>query len=135
MADVLTKQQRSFCMSRIRSQNTKPELTIEKELRKRKIYFARNVKKIFGKPDFVFRRKKIVIFVDSDFWHGHPTRFVLPKSNSEFWEKKIDRNILRDKLVNKTLKKDGWKVLRFWEIDIKKDLEKILNRILKTLDT
>lgn len=132
--DVLTKQQRSFCMSRIRSQNTKPELIIERELKKRKIYFAKNAKSIFGKPDFVFRRKKIVIFIDSDFWHGHPERFVLPKSNSEYWQNKISRNILRDKLVNKTLKKSGWKVLRFWEIDIKKDLNKVIRKILKNLE-
>lgn len=133
--DNLTKEQRRKNMSNIRSKNTKPELTIEKELKKRKIYFSRNSKNIFGKPDFIFRRKKIVLFVDSDFWHCHPKRFIKPKSNLDYWEKKIERNILRDKLVNKTLKQEGWKVIRIWEYDIKKNLEKTIEKLLKALES
>jgi len=132
--DNLTPEQRKKNMSNIRSQDTKPELIIEKELKKRKIYFSRNSKNIFGKPDFIFRRKKIVLFVDSDFWHCHPTRFIKPKSNLEYWEKKIERNIMRDKLVNRTLKKEGWRVIRVWEYDIKKNLDKTINKITKKLE-
>jgi len=132
--DNLTPEQRKKNMSNIRSQNTKPELIIEKELKKRKIYFSRNPKNIFGKPDFIFRRKKIVLFVDSDFWHCHPTRFIKPKSNLEYWEKKIERNISRDKLVNRTLKKEGWKVIRIWEYDIKKKLDTVLNKLIRQLE-
>lgn len=132
--DNLTPEQRRKNMQSIRSVNTTPELLIAKELRKRKIYFARNVKTILGKPDFVFRRKKIVVFIDSDFWHGHSQRCIMPKSNIKYWGLKIARNIKRDKEVNARLKKDGWKVLRLWEYNIKKHLEKSFIKILKDLN-
>jgi DNA mismatch endonuclease (patch repair protein) len=105
-------------MQNIRSANTKAELFLARELRKRKIYFAKNVKSIFGKPDFVFRKKKLVVFVDSDFWHGHPRRCIMPKSNRRYWNSKIKRNKLRDKEASKVLTQDGWLVLRIWEYDL-----------------
>ena len=132
--DNLTPEQRRKNMQNIRSEGTRPELLIAKELRKRKIYCARNVKTITGKPDFVFRRKKVAVFVDSDFWHGHRTRCIMPKSNCEFWENKIARNKQRDKDVNRELKKQGWTVLRLWEKDIKKNMTKIMEKVLNTLD-
>jgi len=132
--DNLTPEQRRKNMRNIRSSDTMPELLVARELHKRKIYFARNDKKILGKPDFVFRRKKIVVFIDSDFWHGHKTRFIMPKSNKKYWTEKIKRNILRDKFVNKNLKKEGWKVIRIWVYDIKKNLDKSINKITKALD-
>ncbi len=128
--DNLTKEQRRKNMSNIRSEGTKPELLVMKELRRKKIYFAKNVKKIYGKPDIVFRRKKIVVFIDSDFWHGHPTRFIPPKTNIEYWSEKIKRNKERDKLVNKKLTDEGWLVLRFWEYDIKHNLKQCILKIL-----
>jgi DNA mismatch endonuclease (patch repair protein) len=73
--DDLTPEQRHKNMSHIRSQNTVPELLVMRELKHRKIYFAKHVMKILGKPDIVFRRKKIVVFIDSDFWHCNPERF------------------------------------------------------------
>lgn len=102
--DNLTKKQRRKNMQNIRSADTKAELFVARELRKRGIYFAKNVKSIFGKPDFVFRRKKIVVFIDSDFWHGHPRRCIMPKSNRAYWNNKIKRNKERDKKVNRALK-------------------------------
>lgn len=132
--DVLTPEQRRKNMQNIRSKHTKPELILASELKKRKIYFSQHSSKIFGKPDFIFRRKKVVVFVDSDFWHAHPKRFQLPKSNIEFWKNKIEGNVRRDKLVNKTLKKEGWKVIRIWEYDLRKNPEKYINKILKSLD-
>lgn len=120
-------------MQNIRSVNTKPELLIAKELRRRKIYFTKNVKTILGKPDFVFRRKKVAVFIDSDFWHGHPTRCIMPKSNLSYWKSKIERNRQRDKMVNKELKSIGWHVIRIWEYDIKKNLEKSINKILSSI--
>jgi len=133
LMDNLTKEQRRKNMQNIRSTGTTPERLIMKELRKRKIYFAKNVASIIGKPDIVFRRKKIVIFVDSDFWHGHPKRLIMPKTNVEYWENKIFRNKKRDKVVSNFLKKEGWKVIRFWEFDIKKNPQKCINKILKVL--
>lgn len=131
--DNLTPEQRRKNMQNIRSVGTSPELLIAKELRRQKIYFAKNVKAIIGKPDFVFRRKRTAVFVDSDFWHGHRTRCVMPKSNCEYWEKKIERNKKRDKQVTRALKKEGWTVIRLWEKDIKRDLKKSLGKIINVL--
>lgn len=132
--DNLTKEQRRKNMQNIRSNGTIAEKIIMRELRKRKIYFAKNVKTIIGKPDIVFRRKKVAVFIDSDFWHGHPQRFIMPKTNTEYWEKKIARNKKRDKEVTEQLQKDGWKVIRLWEYDIKHNLENCINIILKEIE-
>jgi len=129
--DNLTKNQRRKNMQNIRSANTKVELLLAKELKKRKVYFARNVKTITGKPDFVFRRKKIAVFVDSDFWHGHPARCIMPKSNCDYWNDKIKRNKARDRKVNKELNSKGWKVVRIWEHNLKHHFKRSINKILK----
>jgi len=132
--DNLNKEDRRRNMQNIRSINTVPELKIMYELKRQKIYFAKHVNKIFGKPDIVFRRKKLIVFIDSDFWHYNPKTFIMPSTNAAYWERKISKNIERDKLVNKTLRKEGWKVLRFWESDIKKNVIKILAKIKKQLE-
>ncbi len=132
--DVLTPEQRRKNMQNIRSRGTIPERIIAGELKRHKIYFAANVKTIFGRPDFVFRRKKVAVFVDSDFWHGHRTRCVMPKSNTEFWERKIRRNRQRDREVSRVLKEDGWKVLRLWEYDVKKEPSKSAEKIINILN-
>jgi DNA mismatch endonuclease (patch repair protein) len=131
--DDLSKEDRRKNMQHIRSNNTVPELLVMNALQKRNIYFAKHADKIFGKPDIVFRRKKIVIFIDSDFWHYNPKKFIMPATNVEYWENKIQKNRERDKLVNKTLKKDGWIVLRFWESAIKKNTNKVVDKIIKKL--
>ncbi len=131
--DNLTIEQRHRNMQNIKSKNTKPEKIVTAELKKRKIYFAQHVKSITGTPDFVFRRKKVVVFIDSDFWHGHPKRCIMPKSNCDYWNNKILNNKLRDKKVNKELKLQGWKVVRLWEYDIKKNLDRSINKILSAL--
>lgn len=120
-------------MQNIRSEDTLPEQLVAKELRRRKIYFARNVKEIFGKPDFVFRKKRVAVFIDSDFWHGHKERCIMPKSNCEYWNKKIKRNKQRDKAVSRKLKKEGWIVIRLWEKDINRSLAKSLKKIIDEL--
>jgi len=131
--DNLTIEQRRKNMQNIKSTGTKPERLIAKELRRRKIYFSANVKSLPGKPDFVFRRKKIVVFVDSDFWHGNTNRCIMPKSNCEYWEQKISRNRQRDLEVNNMLQKNGWFIIRLWEYDIKKYFEKTFSIILRQL--
>jgi DNA mismatch endonuclease (patch repair protein) len=131
--DNLTKEQRRKNMRNIRSIGTTPERMVMRELRKKKIYFAKHVSKITGKPDIVFRRKKVVVFIDSDFWHGHPDRFVMPKTNVEYWSKKISRNKERDIQVTKELQDQGWHVIRIWEYDIKKSLEICMQKILTAL--
>lgn len=123
-------------MRHIRSTGTAPERKMMGALRKRKIYFAAYVAKITGKPDIVFRRKKVIVFIDSDFWHGHLKRCIMPKTNLNYWKKKIEGNRKRDKLVNIELKKSGWTVVRLWEYDIKHNFErsfwKVLNAIGKS---
>ena len=131
--DNLTPEQRRKNMQNIRSEGTQPEQLVAKDLRRRKIYFARNVKGVFGKPDFVFRKKRVVVFIDSDFWHGHKKRCIMPKSNCEYWNQKIKRNKQRDKAVSRELKKEGWTVIRIWEEDIKRNLAKSLKKIVDEL--
>jgi len=133
--DNLTKEQRRKNMQNIKSSGTVAEKIIMRELRKRKIYFAKNVKTIIGKPDIVFRRKKVIVFIDSDFWHCHPQRYVMPKTNTEYWQKKITRNKNRDIEVTEQLQKEGWTVIRIWEYDIKHNLDMCLNIILKAIKT
>lgn len=131
--DNLTPEQRRKNMQNIRSEGTRPEQRVARELRRKKIYFVKNVKTIIGKPDFVFRNKRVVVFIDSDFWHGHKKRCIMPKSNCEYWNQKIKRNKQRDKAVNRELKKEGWMVIRIWEEDIKRNLAKSLKKIIDEL--
>lgn len=131
--DNLTKAQRRKNMQNIRSTGTLPERVIMSELKKRRIYFASNVSTIEGKPDIVFRKKRLVVFIDSDFWHGNPKRFQQPATNQEYWTKKISHNKSRDRDVNKTLRKQGWRVLRFWAFDVLHHKEKVVSKIEKNL--
>ncbi len=110
--DNLSPEHRRKNMRNIRSKRTQPELTIFQEMKKRKIYFAPHVNKIVGKPDLVFRRKKVVVFIDSDFWHGHPDRYPPPKSNTDYWQAKVERNRRRDVIVNETLAAAGRYIIR-----------------------
>ena len=130
--DTHTPEQRRKNMQRIRSKNTVPEKLVMTALKKRGVYFTKHRKDIFGNPDIVFKRKKIAIFIDSDFWHCNPKYFTEPKNNSDYWKKKIERNKMRDEEVNIHLFEKGWTVLRFWESDIKKEVEKIVDIILNT---
>ena len=128
--DNRTPEQRRYNMSRIRSKNTKPELKLMKALRDKKIWFTRHRKDVFGKPDVVFKRKKVAVFVDSDFWHG---RKHLPKSNQDFWIAKFERNRKRDIEVNTKLAEQGWVVIRLSDEEVKKNIEECLEKIFKTI--
>lgn len=133
--DNLTKAQRRKNMQNIRSKDTLPERLLARELRRRKVYFAKHVKTIPGKPDFVFRRKKVVVFVDSDFWHGHPKRCIMPQSNCSYWQGKIERNKDRDRAVTRDLRAKGWVVIRIWEHNLKKHYSRSISKVLKVLNT
>ncbi|ERJ67699.1 DNA (cytosine-5-)-methyltransferase [Porphyromonas gingivalis] len=130
--DRLTKEQRHRNMSLNKGKGTKLEILFSKLLWNAGIRYRKNDKDIFGKPDFVIRKMKIAIFCDGEFWHGRDweIRKNDHKSNCEFWHKKIERNIERDKEVNEKLESQGWKVFRFWESEITKEPDKCLNRIL-----
>lgn len=131
--DNLSPEQRKKNMQNIRSTGSKVERKLMKELRKRKIYFAKNVNSLCGKPDIVFSRKRLAVFVDSDFWHGHPKYFKTPKTNTDYWIKKISSNKQRDRHVNSVLRQSGWRVLRFWEHEIHKDVQRCAEKITSEL--
>lgn len=128
---------RSENMRRIKGKDTSIENLLRKELWKRGLRYRKNVKEIIGKPDIVFKGKKLAIFADSEFWHGKQLieGEYIPKTNTEYWVKKITRNIERDKEVNQKLKNDGWTVLRFWEADIRKNVSNCADIIEDALGT
>lgn len=135
--DVLTKEQRRKNMQAIKSKNTRIEQILAKALWSKGHRYRRNNKNICGNPDFTFRKSKIAIFCDSEFFHGKDweTEKHRIKTNTEFWHKKIESNIARDEKVSKELLKNGWKVIRFWGNDIKKNVDFCVNEIEKQLTT
>ncbi len=114
-------------MSRIRGKNTQIEQQMEKILTDAKYKFEAHPK-IFGNPDFVLRKKKIIIFCDGDFWHGYKY-YEKKRMPKKFWRDKIENNMKRDQRYTRKLREDGWSVLRFWEHDIRKKPEKCLKKI------
>lgn len=121
MTDIKTKEERSRNMAAIKGKDTKPEMIVRKYLFSRGLRFRVQVRKLSGNPDIVLPKYKTVIFVNGCFWHGHEgcRYFRLPKSNIEFWEKKIERNVARDVHNEAELKALGWRVVRVWECEIK----------------
>ena len=139
MADKMTKIQRHYCMSRIRSKDTKPEMLVRRHLHARGHRYRINVRQLPGTPDIVLRKYKTVIFINGCFWHGHEgcRYFVMPKSNTEFWQKKIGRNRQRDIEKRIQLRRMGWHTIIIWECELKpknrhttlQALEQTLNKI------
>jgi DNA mismatch endonuclease (patch repair protein) len=123
--DRITPQQRSKNMRAIRSTNTKAEIRLAKTLWNLGYRYRKNNRAVFGTPDLTFKKLKIAIFVDSEFFHGKDweTQKDRVKTNTEFWQKKIERNIQRDIEVNNYLESQNWKVFRFWSVEIEKNLE------------
>jgi len=133
MADVFTREKRSEIMSRIRSKNTKPELLVFRELRKRKIYFYKHYAKIPGKPDIALPRKKIAVFIDGDFWHGYKFSKQKKRLPKKYWLDKIENNIKRDRQNRNKLKKEGWKILKVWSHEIIKNPQQGVDKIVDFL--
>lgn len=119
--DVHDKKTRSYNMSQIKGKNTKPEGIVRKYLFSQGYRYRKNDKRLPGTPDIVLPKYKTVIFVNGCFWHGHKgcKYFVWPKSNTEFWQQKIESNIVRDKQKSKLLKSQGWRVIIVWECELK----------------
>lgn len=123
-------------MRRIKATDTSIEIKLRKALWAKGYRYRKHCKKVFGKPDICFIGKKIAIFCDSEFWHGKyflEGKYI-PKTNTEFWVNKIEKNIERDKKVNAELKEQGWAVLRFWGEEIDKELDICVNRIISALN-
>lgn len=121
MADNLTKEQRTRNMKAIKSQSNL-ENRVSKALWNKGFRFRKNIK-LFGKPDIAIKKYKVVIFIDSCFWHACPEHGNMPKSNQDYWLKKLTRNQERDKEVNEYYYQRGWNILRVWEHEFKKDFD------------
>jgi DNA mismatch endonuclease (patch repair protein) len=119
-------------MSQIRGKNTKPEILLRKTLWHHGVQYRLHYK-LPGRPDIVLVALKIAVFVDGCFWHGCPEHGVRPKTNRQFWDKKIQGNIQRDKKNRVALEKFGWKVLRFWEHEVEQSVDKAASVILKAV--
>lgn len=133
MTDVLTPEQRRKNMSHIHGKNTKPELKLRKLLWAEGIRGYRVHYNLPGKPDIVFTRKKIAVFVDGCFWHKCPVCFKPPATNEIFWNEKLQKNVERDQKVTSELESRGWTVLRFWEHEIRDSPEDVVAWILLEL--
>jgi len=137
--DTVSKEQRHYNMSRIHGKDTKPEIAVRSYLFKNGLRFRKNDKRLPGSPDIVLPKYKTVIFINGCFWHGHEgcTYFRIPKTNTQFWQDKINRNRERDNDNYQQLKKRGWRVIVVWECELRKasvvdyTLEKIMTSVLR----
>jgi len=129
MADKISPEARSKNMSAIRSKNTRIEDRVAKELWKRGIRFWRNPADLIGKPDIAVKKYKTAIFIDSCFWHACSLHGHIPKSNTDYWTKKLERNQKRDAEVTSYYRNAGWNILRIWEHDIEADFSGTIERI------
>lgn len=133
MADIMSKEQRRKNMQAIKSKS-KLEDTVSKHLWKRGIRFRKNVKGLFGTPDIAIKKYKVVIFIDSCFWHVCPIHGNMPKSNVIFWTAKLERNQERDKEVTAYYIQNGWTILRIWEHEIKENIDTVIDTIVDTIN-
>jgi DNA mismatch endonuclease (patch repair protein) len=128
MPDNLTRRQRSYCMSRIKGKDTRLEMRVRSVLHKRGLRFRKHVKGLPGRPDIVFSRARVAVFIDGDFWHGY--RYPSWENKmSHFWRKKISKNRERDARNHRRLRQAGWTVIRLWQHEIQKDFESCIEHI------
>lgn len=135
MADNHSKEVRSRNMSHIRSTNTKPEVMVRKYLFSRGFRYRKNVRTLPGRPDIVLPKYRTVIFVNGCFWHMHDCPdFVWPSSNREYWNKKINNNVERDKMNYGLLENLGWRIITVWECQLKKDcFEETMDNVISLI--
>ena len=132
--DDLTPEQRRKNMQHIRSKDTSIEIKLRKALWHEGIRYRKNYKALPGKPDIAITKYRIAIFCDSSFWHGRDFDKKKPvDTNHDYWDSKIKKNMKRDIDVNRQLKEMGWVVLRFWDIEINKQLEMCVNTVLEEI--
>lgn len=133
MADNMTREQRSRTMSRIRSKNTRAEMMLRRRLHQRGLRYRIHADRLPGKPDIVFTRQKIAVFVDGDFWHGRNFEGWKHKLQP-YWKAKIERNLERDLQRTAELEQGGWTVLRIWEHEVKADPDACAERVARALE-
>ena len=131
MADTISKERRSWNMSRIRGADTKPEVLVRSWLFRDGFRFRKNDRRLPGAPDVVLPRYKVVIFVNGCFWHRHRgCRYAyMPKSRIDFWMKKFAQNTVNDKLNRDRLEAMGWKVITIWECELKENMNEVMGNI------
>jgi DNA mismatch endonuclease, patch repair protein len=133
--DTISKEKRALVMSRIGSKNTKPEILLRSELFKKGLRYRVHVKKLPGRPDIVFTKYKLAIFIHGCFWHLHQDcrEGRLPKTNLDYWKPKLLKNVQRDKDHEQELKNMGWAVIAFWECEIETDIHEVIRCLLEHL--
>lgn len=134
MPDTHTEKQRSYNMSQIKRRDTSIELNLRKYIWARGLRGYRVDANIKGKPDLYFPKHEIAVFVDGCFWHKCPECFIRPKSNTDYWDSKIKRNVERDRKINKELKDKGVQVVRFWEHEVREDVESCFGELKESLN-
>lgn len=132
LADDRTPAQRAETMRRVKGSNTSCEVRLRSALHRRGLRYSLR-KQLPGKPDIVFVRAKVAVFVDGCFWHGCPQHCRRPSSNTTYWHAKIDRNMARDERIAKELRAQGWRVIRVWEHDVKEHLNRSAARIERSV--
>jgi len=125
---------RSAVMSRIRSKDTEPELLFRKALWATGLRYRTTLKGLGCRPDIVFPRGRLAIFVDGCFWHGCPEHYVFPRTNQEFWSGKLEQNLLRDRRQTADLEASGWRVMRLLEHQVFTELESSIHRVIALLN-
>ena len=134
MTDNLTPEQRRYCMSRVKGKDTALERVVRSELHRRGLRFRKHVRQLPGKPDIVFTRAKVAVFVDGDFWHGY--RFPVWESTlSPFWKSKISETRRRDQRNFRRLRRMGWRVVRVWEHRLEIDLSGVAKELAQVVQT
>lgn len=131
--DTFTPEKRSWIMSRVKSGDTMPEITLRRLLWKRGLRYRVSTKNLPGKPDILFSRAKVAVFVDGEFWHGYKLPPERLDQMSEYWRQKIRGNLERDRVNNERLKEMGYQVLRFFEKDIIRNSETLVDQIENVL--
>jgi DNA mismatch endonuclease (patch repair protein) len=135
MVDVFSPAKRSAVMARIRSKgNLETEMAMIRLFREHGIAGWRRHQPVCGRPDFIFRKARLAVFVDGCFWHGCPQHGTVPASNRPYWKHKLERNYERDQQVNRELRKREWRVLRIWHHELSsKNQAKLLRRLTRAL--
>jgi DNA mismatch endonuclease (patch repair protein) len=132
--DTVSKEKRSKIMSSVRGKNTKLELSLRRELWRSGVHRYRINMKIKGKPDILFPKEKVAVFIDGCFWHGCPRCYTRPKSNQAYWDNKKIENIARDRRVDNYLAGQGFKVVRLWEHEIIGSMHDATEKIMTALE-
>lgn len=125
----MTGRSRSEQMARIRGKNTAPERRLRRALWAAGLRYRIHLRTPVGRPDLVFTRPRVCVFIDGCFWHGCPAHYVLPRTRQDFWLKKLRDNVARDRMQTATLESLGWIVLRVWEHDVFEQLDAIVERV------